>query len=85
MEKVSYKWRVFLGLLSLGCFAMVIFNSVQVARGQHPADHAINAIVQLLGAIALIVYYRRKNDPPLTLGISGKQVTSANTELKAKS
>jgi hypothetical protein len=85
MEKPSYKWRLFLGLLALGCFAMAIFNSIQVAHGQHPTDHAVNAVVQFLGVIALIVYYRRRNEAPLTLDISRKQVTSTNTELKAKS
>jgi hypothetical protein len=85
MNKISYKWRGFLSLLGLGCFAMAIVNSVPVAHGQRPAEHALNAIVQLLGVIALIVYYRRRNDPPLTWDISRKHVTSTDTELKAKS
>jgi hypothetical protein len=85
MANPSYRWRLFLGLLALVCFAMAIFNSVQIARGQHPTDHAVKAVVQFLGIIALIVYYRRRNEAPLTLDISRKQATSTNTELKVKS
>jgi hypothetical protein len=71
MAKPLYKWRFFLGLLALACFAMAIFNSVQVARGQNPTDYAVKAVIQFLGIIALIVYYRQRNEAPLTLDIRG--------------
>jgi hypothetical protein len=83
MAKPLYKWRFFLGLLALACFAMAIFNSVQVARGQNPTDYAVKAVIQFLGIIALIVYYRQRNEAPLTLDISKNQGTSTNTKQRA--
>jgi len=84
MEKVLYKWRVFFGVLLLVWFAVGIFNIIQVAH-HHPLDHALNAIFQLFCAVAILVYYPRRNDRPVTLDISSKEVTSENAELRAKS